>query len=164
MRSLLGWVVIFGLVSLGWAQAPCGVTQIVSGTDTGCTGASNHCDVTTGCTAYNFTASCTEEYYIDAYVKCTSGNPSYCVSCVQITKSDGVSVVGTCSTQGGNYCGSDFNFNTMTGIHLTAGQQYILHICLTYCKSRSDCDKDAQTDCTAYGCIRTAAGTNPCWQ
>ena len=99
-----------------------------------------------------FTAQCTGNYTIDAWVTCAEGNCTDCKSCVKVYRFDSPFPVGQCSNE---TCSLGDCENTCTGAaSLEQGRLYKLVVCLIPCTSDGNCNTCAST-CQASFTIPT---------
>lgn len=127
-----------------------GCSQCICATDETCQNVDN-CGTQTNCTRVQFTASCNGTYRIRATTGCTSGNCSYCRSCVNLYKMvEGVEVFQTNCHNDNCDTGECLQF---VDFPLEIGKIYILYVCKQPCPNIDrDCD-DCNESCKAYGCI-----------
>ncbi len=163
MKSFLILLTVMALCSFGWAQGDGNgplCTDAVNGPDDNtCNSFTSDCDVSDhGCSVSVFTASCTGDYDIDAWLTTTGTNVD-CKVCVRVKKHNTTTVMGQCVL---DYCAEGAMRKTCSAAaELIVGEEYDIVVCLTYCEDWTSCVNHCAA-ATAHGCVRYAQ-TSPCW-
>jgi hypothetical protein len=153
-------VVLLVLILAGWACAQSDrdstrCFQVVNGADFGCRN-TDMCLDTTGCTAFDFVASCTGTYTVDVWTTCEGGlSCPNCRACA-LVYFNGQQVGTNCHAVN---CGQGAcEYTCLNTIPLTAGRTYTLYVCLDKCSGQRDCEYCDQT-CIARACLRYGVQT-----
>ncbi len=166
MKYVILIVVLLAASAAVWAQgdgdSPLCSQVVVGPEDSTCNSFTSDCPNSDhGCQISTFTADCTGNYDIDAWLTATgAGQRLNCKVCVKVEENASpYNVVGSCIL---DLCMMGGRTRTCAAAApLTAGTTYRISVCLTYCLQVNSC-QDQCVSCTAHGCVRYAT-TAPCW-
>lgn len=121
-------------------------TMCVSATDQSCSGTWDDCDSdVTGCSSTTFTAPCTGQYTLRAWVG-GCNDCMTCSACVWVVKANSGTVMGFVESG----CPAEDCDSQITNVSLENGASYRLIVCKRACDVGDDCN-DCDSECRANG-------------